>query len=227
MGLRLPERKDVGRVKAWTRLGAAAAALVMFLTACVVPRSARLDCRVEEPKGVRAYFVEGKIVVEVSIDGKGPFGFLLDTGASICALDPWLDKELGATRDGRSTSYEVAGTVAHDLVRTKTLDMGPVHVERPVCNVLTEGSDAGQLWILQRIGARGVVGMELVASFVMVLNASLPSVEILREAPALDVPSLPLREGSLGLYEVRIEVDGTPLDLTIDTGDVAELSVSA
>jgi hypothetical protein len=195
--------------------------------ACVVPRSGKLDYRAELPKAVRAYYVEEKIVVEVEVDGKGPYGFLLDTGASICSLDPWLDKELDGTRDGRSTSYGVAGAVAHDLVRAHTLDMGPVRVERPVFTVLTEGSDAGELWMLHRIGARGVLGMEVVAPFVLVLNASLPSVEILREAPALDAPALPLSEGPLGLYQMRLEVGEVSLDVVLDTGDVAGISVSA
>src|SRR4051794_5882279 len=75
--------------------------LLVFATAAIVPRiatsAADTHLRIEVPaKGAAVPMLDigGRPVVEVKINGKGPFPFILDTGATDTVIDSDLNEEL-------------------------------------------------------------------------------------------------------------------------------------
>ena len=81
----------------------------------------------------------GQIVVPVMIDGRGPFPFLVDTGANGSVIAPRLVKVLGLIRrEGRVERVEgVTGTQPLPWVSVRRLQVGRIvkrNVHMPVCS---------------------------------------------------------------------------------------------
>ena len=67
----------------------------------------------------------GRVMAEVMVNGKGPFRFVIDTGASRSTLAPHLAKSLGLTRAGRNVMLNgVTGVAEVPTVVVDTLDIG-------------------------------------------------------------------------------------------------------
>jgi predicted aspartyl protease len=65
--------------------------------------------------------------VPVTIDGRGPFMFALDTGASASAIDQDIAEELGVARTGRSVTVSgIGGTERVHLVEVPRWRVGTV-----------------------------------------------------------------------------------------------------
>lgn len=69
--------------------------------------------------------VDGRIYVQVRVDGRGPFRFAVDTGASDMArADAKLVVELGLPRLASVANSDGVSTAAADTVRIRTLQLG-------------------------------------------------------------------------------------------------------
>lgn len=67
----------------------------------------------------------GRVMAEVMVNGKGPFRFVIDTGASRSTLAPHLAKSLGLTKAGRNVMLNgVTGVAEVPTVVVDTLDIG-------------------------------------------------------------------------------------------------------
>ena len=67
----------------------------------------------------------GRVMAEVMVNGKGPFRFVIDTGASRSTLAPHLAKSLGLTQAGRNVMLNgVTGVAEVPTVVVDTLDIG-------------------------------------------------------------------------------------------------------
>ncbi len=67
----------------------------------------------------------GRVMAEVMVNGKGPFRFVIDTGASRSTLAPHLAKSLGLTKAGRNVMLNgVTGVAEVPTVIVDTLDIG-------------------------------------------------------------------------------------------------------
>jgi hypothetical protein len=67
----------------------------------------------------------GRVMAEVMVNGKGPFRFVIDTGASRSTLAPHLAKSLGLTQAGRNVMLNgVTGVAEVPTVIVDTLDIG-------------------------------------------------------------------------------------------------------
>lgn len=68
-------------------------------------------------------------LVSVTIDGRGPFRFALDTGASASAVDRGLAQQLGLRRTGQKVSISgVAGSATVSIVRVSHWKVGDVRL---------------------------------------------------------------------------------------------------
>lgn len=68
-------------------------------------------------------------LVPITIDGKGPFTFALDTGASTSAINRQLAQKLGLSVVGRNRSvHGIAGFEHADIVRVQTWKAGGVRL---------------------------------------------------------------------------------------------------
>ena len=79
------------------------------------------------PAVVPFHFEHGfAVVVPVSINGSGPYPFLLDTGATITALDRGLAEAVVLDGSGMGTVTTLAETMSVSLAVAHTVSIGPV-----------------------------------------------------------------------------------------------------
>jgi predicted aspartyl protease len=101
------------------------------------------------------------ILVPTSINGKGPYDFALDTGASMTILSGELVQSLGVSRGVSRTGVGAGGSVEVSLASVDSLAIGRVEVKRLQVAVM-------DLDILsQAVGVRlmGIIGYNFLRSF--------------------------------------------------------------
>jgi len=191
---------------------AALAALALPLVALLVPTTARAQPQAQPIPPASAPIA--RIIAAVSINGHGPFRFMLDTGATQAVLTEAAARELGL-QPVRGTSVHVRGINGDRLaseVHIDTLDTGALHfrdVDVPVlAGPVFEGLDG-------ILGVQGLGDMELSVSFVQnrcVIEAS-P-----RRVDRRFSPGRPMRVLSQQLPMVQAQLAGMTVEAVIDTG---------
>jgi predicted aspartyl protease len=68
----------------------------------------------------------GEIVVPVTVNGTGPFPFLLDTGSSHTAVSSSLARQLGAAPVAKTVVTSPVGEDVRGVVRLDQVMLGPV-----------------------------------------------------------------------------------------------------
>src|SRR6188768_1060104 len=72
----------------------------------------------------------GRVMTPVMVNGKGPFRFVIDTGASRSTLAPHLAKSLGLTQPGRNVMLNgVTGAAEVSTVVVNSLEIGALKFE--------------------------------------------------------------------------------------------------
>lgn len=82
---------------------------------------------------VRAPFdvVDGRIYVQASVNGRGPFRFAVDTGASgIARADSSLTRVLGLASSGTASTSDGVQSAQVDMVRLDSLALGGMSMEK-------------------------------------------------------------------------------------------------
>lgn len=97
-------------------------------------------------------------LVPVTIDGKGPFAFALDTGAAKSAIDSSLARRLGLKQVGTARNLEgIAGSVRAKIVRIVSWNVGSIKL-RP--------DDVGSLDLFGgKSGPAGLFGSDVLSRF--------------------------------------------------------------
>lgn len=91
-----------------------------------------------------------RITVAVSLNGKGPYPFLIDTGAERTVLSSRTALELGLITEGTAKLVGAIGTAEVTKVRIDTLDLGRERLENISALVLEEAD----------VGAAGILGID-------------------------------------------------------------------
>jgi hypothetical protein len=93
------------------------------------------------------------VIIPVTVNGRGPYDFMLDTGASITAIDGDLSRELALEPEGQGTVTTLTQQLATSLAIVKRVDFGPI-VEQNIEVMIRDLNG------LHRIAptARGVLG---------------------------------------------------------------------
>lgn len=100
----------------------------------------------------------GSIIVEVRLNGRGPFKFLFDTGSSHSAISSELANALDATPVARTIVASPIGEHVRTIVQLNRLDIGPVVADNVLPSVIP--GDAAR-----RIrGFQGVIGQDVLAT---------------------------------------------------------------
>jgi hypothetical protein len=167
--------------------------------------------------------IGGRPMVEVRINGKGPYAFILDTGASRTALDADLATEIGVVDGGTGGPVHLeelrvgeavirgvdAGRIGGGMLR----GLGP----NPPRGVLSAAAFPGQLVILDYVGKR-----------VTITSGALPAADSRRvfEYPASErLPVVPIRVAG---HEYHIHLDsGSPGGVMLPMKSVADLPLAA
>ena len=117
----------------------------------------------QEPFHVKFRLVADKIIVPVTINGVGPYDFLLDTGATDTVVDRKLAEELHLPLAGQMTVLTARGDVTAPAVDIDSLSMGGAIVRR-----LTAGSVDRYVNFLPNV--RGSLGEDFLQNFDLFLD---------------------------------------------------------
>lgn len=99
----------------------------------------------------------GEIVVPVTVNGAGPFPFLLDTGASHTAISSSLARELGATAVAKTIVTSPVGEDLRPVVRLNHVDLGPVTALAVMASLVEDDA------LCRERRIRGLLGQDVLA----------------------------------------------------------------
>jgi len=160
------------------------------------------------------------LTIDVMIDAKGPFRFVVDTGADHSVMSDVVARELGGTAGAAVMIEGVVRTLPAETMQIGQLDVGPVRrskFEMPILPV-------------EHLKADGYLGLDVINGYRLSLdfvNSELRLMEPLsRYAHGLSVPNeVPIALSGEGghLRAFNCEIDGIRSVAFIDTG--AEISV--
>jgi predicted aspartyl protease len=160
------------RTRAGALLVAGALALMAAMGWAAVPRSATaapVAADAADSVPLRIVRVGGSVVVlaPVSVQGQGPYDFVLDTGASRSVVDRQLAEELGLARVAAVPQVSgVSGPAQATVVRVADWSAGDVTLPRGIVAAMDlqlSDSAAAQQLLGRRI--YGLLGSDVLSSF--------------------------------------------------------------
>ncbi len=162
--------------------------------------------------------LDGRPLVEVAINGKGPYKFILDTGADETVIDENLKKELSLETVGTTALEPSTGTL-----RIRTLSIAAVTLEGiTIKNLLPHGMFGGG------DAPRGVLSAASFPGYLLVLDY--PGKRILihkGELPVADSRTRFEYTRDQILPNVPIHVAGTEVRMHVDTGSPGSITLPA
>lgn len=100
---------------------------------------------------------QGGIIVEVELDGQGPFRMLLDTGATHSAVTADVVEAIGAKVVAQSNVISPSGAVLRPIVAVNSLKIGPVTVDVVLPSVAPAGA------FDKKRSIKGLIGQDVLA----------------------------------------------------------------
>lgn len=198
----------------------AAAALAALSTAAPVPAipTATLDDRLEVTgEGLAARRIRSRMLIAVEVDGKGPFRFLVDSGADRTVIGTALARQLGLPAGRSVTLQGIAGSSRVETVKIGVLTLGRSRIEDIAAPVLAEVN----------LGAQGILGIDALADqrLMFDFDARTVTVQDTRVAARFDPDEIVVtarrRKGQLILTQAA--AGRVPIHAVVDTG--AELTM--
>lgn len=197
-----------------------------LLVLCTLLFAAGITLADVPSQAVPFHFVRGfAVLVPVSVNGRGPYDFMLDTGTTITTLDRGLAEELSLVPQAQGTAVTLSENVPAMVALTDRLTFGPI--EEPKVAVMIR--DLSGLRNLAPT-ARGVLGQNalLHADFMVdyrhkVVEFDLDG-ELLRSLGGHHIPLRRQGQTSNPLYSnlvvhANVSSDGAkPMDLLLDSG---------
>jgi predicted aspartyl protease len=110
-------------------------------------------------------------IIDVRVNGEGPFPFILDTGSTNSSIGTELAKSLGAPAVAKTMVTSSLGQHVQPVVNLESLEVGPatmVHI------LATEVPEEG---LGNKRAARGVLGQDVLGSLVYTLDFAAKRVE--------------------------------------------------
>ena len=162
--------------------------------------------------------------IEFKINGKGPFLFVLDTGAQGFVIDADLAKELKLPVVGKSAMGDPSDpqAIEVDRVRIESIDLGGVSL----AGVVADSWDMPEQ-VRRHLRGRGVFGLNMLSAFLVTFDY--PGSKIVIENGALPVSSddnvLPWSAEDDGLPTVKISIQGNAFDAHIDSGSPNQITL--
>lgn len=162
--------------------------------------------------------------IKAKINGKGPFEFVLDTGAQGFVINADLAKELKLPVVGKSAMGDPSDPLAIevDRVRIETVEIGGVLLS----GVIADSWDppAGMSGHLR---GRGIFGLYMLSEFLVTFDYGAGEIRVERGAlPAANGGDvLEWRIIGEGLPSLKLNVGGITLDAHIDSGAPGELTL--
>jgi predicted aspartyl protease len=156
----------------------------------------------------------GRVVAAVMVNGRGPYRFIVDTGANESTISPKLAAALGIA-PSTTRSLTVAGVTGTEIVPSV-----PIESLRAGAMVIAH-SQLPVVWSPIMTGADGILGAAGLAQDSLLVDF-LHNTVVINTASDVGIPSGYARVQATrmrsGLLSVPGEVGGVPVDAIIDTG---------
>jgi len=156
----------------------------------------------------------GRVVAAVMVNGRGPYRFIVDTGANESSISPRLATALGLA-PSTSKPLRIAGVTGTEIVPSV-----PIGSLRAGALVIAH-SQLPVIWSPVMTGADGILGAAGLAQDSLLVDF-LHNTVVIHPAEGPGIPSGYVRVHatrlSSGLLSVPGEVGGIPVDAIIDTG---------
>lgn len=212
-----PSRRSIAQMLAAAGLAASAPFSPAFAQA--LPPDPALDTPPDsdDPTRVGAGRDQAaRLVAPVTINGKGPFDFMVDTGANRSCMSIALAEQLALAPGPQVSLHTVVATRMRNTVRVDRLQVGARSQRNVNVPVLPIPSSEAQ----------GVLGVDWLKNRRLLLDFHGKSLEI--SAPKAETSSLnkvvvPARRRSGQLTLIDADVGGRPISAMIDSG--SELSI--
>jgi predicted aspartyl protease len=155
---------------------------------------------------------QSRMTVPVFVDGKGPYNFVVDTGADRTVVSRELADDLNLAALGTATMHAMAGVSAVDMVRVPTLEVGGRTNEDLRAPALSR----------QHLGANGLVGVDSLKGRRVVMDFKKGTISVTNSKyreivePDTIVVTAQSRYGQLIL--VDCDIGGEPVTVIIDSG---------
>ena len=160
----------------------------------------------------------GRIVAPISINGQGPFRFIVDTGANRSVMSQELADRLGLRPEGTGEVHSVHGVSVAPLVRVQSLAYATLALGGEQVPILQSAVLAGEQGLL---GVDGMAGRRLRLDFDRNCIEILPS-RLAHRLPGWTVLNGELRFGTLMV--VHGAINGLSVHLLLDTGSDTSLA---
>ena len=160
------------------------------------------------------------LVVAARINGRGPFHLVVDSGAAgLLHLDAEVAKSLGLETVGEAVSGDPSGKnpVRLPVMRVEALEIGGArfHGVETVAGGGRPGPDRED----------GVIGLALFAGLTVTLDYRKPELRLSREPLPADGSHVVPFTDERGIPEIEVDVAGTRIEVDVDSGSPALLSV--
>ena len=154
-----------------------------------------------------------RLTVPVSIEGKGPFSFVVDTGAERTVLSEAIAAHLGLEADENVELISIAGTTRVDTVYVPQMTMGKKEYGGLIAPVLRE----------EHIGADGILGLDSLQNRRVLfdfVNDQLSVEDTGSASSTYNYREIVVkgRRRSGQLIFTKASIAGIPVDVVIDTG---------
>ncbi len=161
------------------------------------------------------------VLIDVRIDGKGPFRMILDTGAATTVLDSDLVRELGLKSLGTTRIGDPSNPLANEVDRLEipNVEVGGARFEG-VAAVGWRGPS-----LAAAVGARGVLGLPTFRGCLLTIDYPKREVEIAPgELPPADGRNILPLDTHL-IAEIPVDVAGRKASAHLDIGNGSSLIV--
>lgn len=163
----------------------------------------------------------GRVVAPVSVNGQGPFRFIVDTGANRSVLSEGLAARLGLSATGSGNVHSIYGVSVAPLVRVASLQYGDVVLNAAELPLLSGPVLAGTQGLL---GVDGMAGRRLHLDFERNCIEIAPSAEARRLSNYVTLRGQ-LRFGHLVVIQGTI--GSLRVNMFLDTGSDTSLANTA
>ena len=156
-----------------------------------------------------------RMSVKVMVGGKGPFAFLVDTGAERTVIARELAQRLGLAEGAKLRLATIGGSATVPSYRVAALQMSNLHL----------ASVEAPAFFGRHIGAAGLIGVDMLEERRVLIDFRKESMQILetrRRAPSLikddDAIVVTARNSAGRLILSDARLNGKRIDVIVDTG---------
>jgi predicted aspartyl protease len=177
-----------------------------------------LDSGAPSFAGVTSKDAAGRSIALISINGQGPFRFILDTGANRSALSKALAAQLGLVSSGEGVVHSIDSETTAELVNVDSLSFGGLRLS---------GGDTPVLDSPMLAYEHGLLGVDGMAGRLLHIDFTKHCVEVYEspgQMPMQGWLSVPARMRFGTMLTVEGEIRGVKVNVLIDTGSDISLA---